>query len=412
MENKLKSIFSVKSIYDVIRAFGLIFVLLTFAILCSCSKTIPKVKKETPAKIPMHYKSHSISYSRTALFEPTDFESMDCWRKDNHLEGLETFKKSCKAILARNPDSALSGNTALGGKAKDWYAPCREATSKKFHSSLEARAFFEKWFMPYKVIAGDNIDEGKFTGYYEMVLSGSKKKGGEYKYPIYKKPPNLNSLRGSKSITHKAINDGVLQGKGLEIAWVDNKARLFYMHIQGSGIVKLKEGGQLRLGWAGSNGHRFKSIDREFRKHAGEIYSSTSVMEWLHKHPVVGKKIMEVNPSYVFFKVNGAGGAVGAQNVPLTAYRSIAMDRGIYPYGAPVWVQTALGESKKCKGGSLNKLMIIQDTGAAIKGAIRGDIYFGGGIEAEERVSLMNSPGMVHILVPKTVRMPSHYSAE
>lgn len=394
------------------RAFFLGFIILAIAALCSCSKTMPKTKKETPAKVPMQYKGHQISYNRVALFERTDFESMDYWRSDNHLEGLETFKKSCKAILKRNPDSALSANTTLGGKAKDWYQPCREATERKFYTSLEARAFFEKWFVPYKVIAGDNIDEGKFTGYYELSLNGSKKKGGAYQYPVYKKPPNLNSIKGGKNITHKAINNGALQGKGLEIAWVDNKARLFYMHIQGSGIIKLKEGGQLRLGYAAGNGHRFKSIDREFRKHAGEIYSSTGVMDWLHKHTGVGKKIMEVNPSYVFFKVNGNDGAVGAQGVQLTAYRSVAMDKGIYPYGAPVWVETMMGESKKYRGGLFNKLMVIQDTGSAIKGAIRGDIYFGSGQEAEERVSLMNNPGMVHILMPKTVAMPSHYSAE
>ncbi len=354
----------------------------------------------------------SIKHSKEAHFQAVSFKNLNHWEYDCQLEALHAFQKSCQVILKRNKDKPLSKLTNLGGKVQDWAPLCNGALTKKFHDNHEARLFFERWFVPYKVYDSNRSDVGIFTGYYEIELNGSKRKTKKFKYPIYASPKDIKNLKGKSHFSHAAINKGILDGKNLEIAYTDNKARLFFMHIQGSGVVKLQEGGELKVGYHNENGHSYRSIGPLFKKYCkARIASAVDMMDWLHKNPEVGKSIMEENPSYVFFRPINGESPIGGQGVPLSAERSIAIDARLYPYGVPIWVETTTPKTSHFPSFDYNRLFIAQDTGGAIKGAIRADIFYGRGKVAEELAGYMNNKGSYYILFPKFLKIPKTYSA-
>lgn len=349
---------------------------------------------------------------RIAHLQPAEYSHLAGWNQDNHLEALEAFKFSCRAVMRYSPNRKISTLTDLGGKVEDWLPACREATSNGIFTNAQAQQFFEKWFTPYKISDIEQSPKGKFTGYFELELHGSRKRTHIYKHPVYKRPPNLHSIKGSHHISHTSINNGVLANKGLEIAWVADRARLFFMQIQGSGVIKLKEGGELKLGYDGQNGFGYTHIGPLFKKYTQDrIRSPMDMMEWLHRNPKVGQKIMEHNQSYVFFKELNGDGPIGGQGVPLMAERSMAVDHGLYPYSSPMWLQTTTPKTTRHSPYSYNRLLIAQDTGGAIKGAIRGDVFYGRGVHAEEKASFMNNHGSCFVLFPKTVTVPAKYKA-
>ena len=349
---------------------------------------------------------------REALFTEVDFHQLDGWNDENHLKALEVFLKSCSQINKKQEAAKVSRLTDLGGHAKEWHRVCR-AASHYNKDDTQAKLFFEKHFIPYKIRTNTGSDIGRFTGYYEIELEGSKKKSSEYQYPIYRAPNNLKLIKGKNFLSHKNINRGSLAKQGLEIAWVNNKARLFFMHIQGSGVVKLKEGGEMKLHYAGENGFAYKAIGRLFKEYgATGIDSATAMMKWLHNNPKTGLEIMEKNPSYVFFEEVNGPSPIGAQNIPLIPERSLAVDSGLYPYGAPFWLETVLPKTKNMTSKKYHRLFIAQDTGGAIKGAIRGDIFFGRGTIPEELAGYMNNKGKYYIFIPKTINMPKIYKAK
>lgn len=351
--------------------------------------------------------SKNISTTQKARFEKADFSDLKSWEDDDHTAALETFQKSCAVILKRKPNSNLSGLTSLGGKSKDWFEACQAAIDIKDPDCDEAKEFFEKWFQPYKVLDPNGKSIGKFTGYYEIEMHGSKTKTKKFKYPIYKSPHNIKAIKGHAKISHKHINKGALNKKGLEIAYTDNLARLFFMQIQGSGVVKLHEGGELKLGYSEQNGHPYVSIGQFFKDYCSEkIRSATDMIKWLHKNPKVGLEIMEKNPSYVFFKEIKYG-PIGGQGIHLTPERSIAIDAKIFPYGTPLWVETTTPKIGVFPSLEYSRLFIAQDTGGAIRGAIRGDIFYGRGDTAEELAGYMNNDGSYYALFPKQVTIPS-----
>jgi membrane-bound lytic murein transglycosylase A len=302
-----------------------------------------------------------------------DFDELRGWQHDDQSRALEVFKETC-------PDM----------RDADWLSLCALATNQK-----NARTFFELFFRP--VLIRDDA-EPLFTGYFEPELRGSPVPTPRYRYPLYRKPPDL---RGQLYYTRRQIEeDGVLDGKGLEIAWIDDPVDVFFLHIQGSGRVRFENGDLLRVGYGGKNGHDYQSVGK-FLVQRG-IYephqvSAQVIQSWVKRHPVEGAKLLRLNPSYVFFRevsqVPPHKGPLGAMNRSITALRSIAVDPAFVPLGAPVWIE---------KGGDtpMRRLMVAQDTGSAIKGAQRADIFFGTGKAAGLAAGRTRDSGRMVVLMP------------
>ncbi|MCE2993541.1 MAG: MltA domain-containing protein [Candidatus Jidaibacter sp.] len=348
---------------------------------------------------------------RTARFKPVAFSQVDGWDHDTHLSALESFRHSCKRIMNMDLESKVSKATDLGGSAVDWQVPCMDAYMIDQANDKTAKQFFEKWFQPYQVYDENWHPEGMLTGYFQIELNGSKKKDNRYKYPVYRSPKGLASIKGSSDIEHASINGGALNNQGLEVAYVDNRARLYFMHIQGSGIIKLKEGGHLPVGFEDHNGFRFTGINEALKSKNLRFDSAEQMMNWLHNNPNEARKIMEEDPSYVFFRPLKDKDPIGGQGVPLRPERSLAVDYGLYPYGMPVWVATNLPEKSIFKGRDYKRLFIAQDTGGAIRGPIRGDVFFGRGLKAEKVASHFKAKTKFFTFFPKTVKVPEIYTS-
>jgi membrane-bound lytic murein transglycosylase A len=323
------------------------------------------------------------------------YKDLPGWSSDNQQGALISFNKSCVKIQKRPANSFLI-KTRVGGTYAKWQKIC-----SKISKNVNARDFFENNFTPYAVPAvGEN--NALFTGYFEIELKGSRTKQAPYLYPVYKTPSDFNSK--SKNYSREKINSGILNGKNLEIAWVSDPVRLFFLHVQGSGRIKLIDGSSIKVGFASKNNHKYFSIGK-YMVEQGYIDKKTaskdSIEEWLHNHPSQIMTILEKNPSYIFFSENWGDGPIGGQGVPLTPIGSIAVDKDLIPYGAPVWINAQLnGGAKASDITSFQKLLIAQDTGSAIKGPLHIDIFFGHGEEAEKLAGYQNNRGQYFILLP------------
>lgn len=346
----------------------------------------------------LFYQKITIKGKNGLVLEQVDFQSLDGWESDDHKKALQAFIQSC------NKFSKMAQNRSVGGqisdiKISDFRDVCDIANIVKGMSESQAKNFFENWFKPFAVSNNSKGSKGLFTGYYEASLKGSKIKTEKFQYPIYARPKDLTS---DPYLTRKEIEDGALEGKGLELLYVDSKAELFSMHIQGSGRVELTNGTVLRVAFAGRNNLPFTGVGL-YMVEKGYINRSSlnaqSIKEWLDNNPDKAEEVMNVNNAYTFFKIADGEYVVGGQGVPLTAERSLAVDSEVIPYGFPLWLDTTLTK----KGNSKEKyshLFVAQDTGTAIKGTVRGDIFFGYGDDAEERASYMASQGKYYILLP------------
>ncbi|MDA0781303.1 MAG: MltA domain-containing protein [Rickettsiales bacterium] len=325
------------------------------------------------------------------------FEEISGWQDDSHNDALISFLQSCKKFESL-PEDRLAHNSGVAGTYGDWKKVCRNAVSGQYS---DPKLFFESNFKPY--LARNWWDtKGTFTGYYEIELKGSRTRNGSYQYPLYSKPFDLED--GNKYYSRKQIEKGALAGKGYEIAWVDDPVRAFFLHVQGSGRIKMDDGSVMRVGYNGKNGHKYVSIGRYLIDKGyidEEEMSAQAIKKWLYLNPDKMVKVLNENPSYVFFRELGHdGGPIGGQGVPLTPMRSLAIDKRFVPYGAPVWVDVRLkGESEK----EFKSLLIAQDTGGAIKGPVRGDLFFGYGDEAEHLAGYQNNVGHYFILLPKNL---------
>lgn len=303
-----------------------------------------------------------------------NFKQLDGWEKDDHQAAFEVFKSTCADL-----------------KEPDWKTIC--AAAKDF---TDPRRFFELLFRP--VLIEDGKD-GLFTGYFEPELEGSTTKSARYKYPIYKMP--REAKRATIWMTRRGIETSdVMHNRGLEIAWVDDPVELFFLQIQGSGRIRLPNGKFIRVGYGGSNGRQYKSIGLELVRRG--VYnphqvSADVIKNWVRRNPVAGTELLRHNPSYVFFrevnKVPADKGPLGAMNRSVTRMRSLAVDPKYTPLGAPVWLAKN-GETK------LRRLMVAQDTGSAIKGAQRADIFFGTGDAAGRAAGRLRDPGRMLVLLP------------
>lgn len=309
-----------------------------------------------------------------AQVEILDFDDLSGWAEDDHDAALKVFNETCMDL--RSPY---------------WEPICALASEQK-----NARTFFELFFRP--VLIG-GTEPALFTGYYEPELRGARRPSGDYRFPLYRKPPELKN--GTLWYSRAEIeNQKLLAGRGLEIAWVDDPVEAFFLQIQGSGRVRLNDGSAVRVGYSAANGHDYRSIGQELVRRG--VYqphqvSAQVIKNWVRRNPVEGQDLLHHNPSFVFFRelqnLPAEKGPLGAMNRSVTTMRSIAVDPKFTPLGAPVWIE---------KGGRdpLRRLMIAQDTGSAIKGAQRADIFFGTGDDAGREAGRVRDAGRMIVLLP------------
>ena len=311
-----------------------------------------------------------------------------------------------------------------------WQSTCSEAVRITEPTDAAVRQFFETNFVPYRVASGDGAAQGLVTGYYEPLLRGSRAKGSPFVHPLYAPPddllvidlaainPDLKNMRlrgrldGRRVVPYYSraeIDGGIAPVAGKEIVWVDDPIEAFFLQVQGSGRVKLENGELLRVSYADQNGHPYHSIGR-WLVDQGELPLSDASMQgiqnWARSNPQRLSELLNQNPSYVFFRElpNADGGPPGAQGVPLTPERSIAVDPRFIPLGAPVWLATTRPNSIV----PLERLVVAQDTGGAIRGAVRADFFWGFGPDAGREAGRMRQQGRMWVLLPKGYPLPKN----
>lgn len=356
------------------------------------------------------------------ILKPATFTQLPGWQHDNHAQALISFQQSCHEILTRDPHSKFNA-LPQSGTTHQWQAICAEALKIQHPTQPLAQQFFEQYFEPYTVINNFN-HKGLFTGYYLPLIHGDLKKSAKYHVPIYGVPADLVKINLSlfrpefagKSITGQvknnalypypdraAINANTLPAPIL--AWSDNMFDVFFAQIQGSVIVELPNHKQILLGYAADNGKPYTSIGKALVANGAFSKASVSmqaIRNWLLKHPDQAIPTLNNDPSYVFFKLLTGTSPLGTEQVPLTPERSLAVDMRYIPLGTPVWLDTTIPQnSNSVKLMPYRHLLIAQDTGGAIKGVIRGDIYWGAGESAAENAGHMKASGQYWLLFPK-----------
>ncbi len=329
----------------------------------------------------------------------TTYDELPAWNRDNHSQSLRAFQRSCREIIKRNPYSNFSKLTG-SGKVGHWQQACYAASHIAENNNPAAQAFFEAWFEPYQ-ISNNAETNGLFTGYYLPLLHGSLTANRYYAIPIYGIPMDFAA---NKKYYHSAypdrasINNGAIHYKTPVLAWTHDPIELFFAQIQGSAIVELTNHQRFIISYAANNGHRYTAIGKILRDEYGipkEQISMQTIKYWLRQHPAKINTILNRNASYVFFKVLHNDDPLGAERIPLLPERSLAVDLHYIPLGAPLWLNTT--------APNMQRLMIAQDTGGAIKGVVRGDVYWGTGDKAEYYAGHMQSPGQYWILLPRGI---------
>lgn len=344
------------------------------------------------------------------LLKPVKFAELPGWERDDLREVWPAFLASCSA-LAKKPE---------------WREPCTVARDVDATRDKSIRTFFEAFFIPHHVINADGTDTGLVTGYYEPLLHGARKRGGPYQTPLYRAPddlltidlagvyPELKNLRlrgrlvGNKVVPYLSRAELMQSSEALagkELLWVDDAVEAFFLQVQGSGRVRLTDAKEtVRVAYADQNGHPYKSIGR-YLVDKGEMTleqaSAQNIKAWFLAHPERRQELLNANPSYVFFKeerlVDPARGPKGALGVPLTPQRSIAVDTQYIPLGTPVFLATTRPGSEV----PLRRLVMAQDTGGAIRNAVRSDYFWGYGADAGDKAGKMKQRGMMWVLLPK-----------
>ncbi len=358
-------------------------------------------------------------------YRPVTYADLPGWAGDNHLEAYNTFLKSCGRVISRGRDRATKAKGPPPPSAA-LVAACVEAKrlSEDITGRQAARAFFEANFTPHAVAKRGK--GGMVTGYYEPVLLGSRTPEGRFRTPIYKRPPELvnvvddtrrgmlkpgalTHVRKTRSgtepyFTRADIDKGALKGRGLELLYLADAVDVFFMQIQGSGRIKLTDGSTVRVHYDGKNGHPYSSIGRYLIDKAilaADRISMAALAEWLRADPERGRQVMWQNSSYVFFREikDNVGSPLGAMRVPLTPGRSLAIDTAFHALGTPIFV-SAPGLRHVPNVQAFNRLMVGQDVGSAIRGAERGDIFFGSGDVAAKIAGSTKYPARFFVLVP------------
>lgn len=346
------------------------------------------------------------------------FTDLPGWAADRHAEALPALRASCTAIAALPPTRELGGTGPTLAPAEALRPACAELATLP-PGDEAARTFLERRFRPVA------LGQGTLTGYFEPELRGSATRTDRFATPLHARPPELveadlgtfvPDLRGRRVAgqvregrlhpyaDRAAITAGALAGRGLELVWVDDPADAFFLHIQGSGRVTLAEGGVLRLGYGGWNGHPYFAVGRVLVEDGilpREQVSMQAIRAWMDAAgPEAAAALMARNPSYIFFRrldLPPEAGPIGTQGAPLTPMRSIAVDRTLVPLGLPVWVSGR----DPLTGQPLRRLTIAQDTGGAIRGPARADLFTGWGPEAAARAGRLRDPAALFLLMPR-----------
>jgi membrane-bound lytic murein transglycosylase A len=348
--------------------------------------------------------------TKANALEPVSWAEVSGWRDDDPSGAWPAFLQSCNRLKTQPA----------------WRDSCTAAATLVPGASV--REFFETRFQPYRVANADGSVDGLATGYYEPLLRGSRKKEGPYRHPLYSAPddlliidlaevnPDLKNLRlrgrldGRRVVPYHPradIERGLPALTGKELLWVNDAVELFFLQIQGSGRVRLENGELVRVGYADQNGQPYKSIGR-YLVEQGELKLEQASMQgikaWGAANPSRLEALLNQNPSYVFFRElpDADGGPPGALGVPLSAERSIAVDPRYIPLGVPVFLATTWPNSAQ----PLNRLVLAQDTGGAIRGAVRADYFWGFGDAAGVQAGRMRQNARMWVLLPRDVSPP------
>ena len=371
--------------------------ILLLLLLAGCQ---PQIPPPPPAAQPL---------AETAPLRAATFADLPHWQETTPAAAVDTFLNSCRAI----------------SKREGWETPCAEALFIPAGDEQAARHFFETYFRPWQLINEDGSESGIITGYYVPELKGSRTPDESYRYPLYRQPDDLltidlssiypeladyrlrGRLNGNKVIPY--FDRGEIDGAqkplaGNELLWVADPVELFFLHIQGSGRILLPDGEKVMLSYANQNGHKYNSIGKLLLDRGimtRNQMSMQNIRRWVAANPEDGQKLLDENPSYVFFREleKGIVSPPGALGIPLTAERSLAVDRRSTPLGAPVFLATSWPNSNE----PLNRLMVAQDTGGAIKGRVRADFFWGMGAEAGALAGRMKQQGRMWVLLPQTI---------
>ncbi|MFO1247226.1 MAG: MltA domain-containing protein [Alphaproteobacteria bacterium] len=342
------------------------------------------------------------------------FADLPDWSSADAGAALAAFQRSC-GVLTNKPDSAPMGGAGYAGTVADWRAPCAGASG-------DAKAFFEKNFTPYAVSGSAPDNPSLFTGYYEPQISGSRTRTGAFQTPVYGLPPDLvradlglfNPKLKGEHISGKVSGHALvpyadraqINARGLDapvLFYTDDAVAFFFLQIQGSGRVAFTDGSNARIAYAGENGQPYTAIGRTLIADgslARETVSLQTIRAWLLANPARARAVMETDKSYIFFERRALGdtalGSTGSQGVNITPMGSIAVDQRIHALGAPFYV-AADGPDP------VRSVMVAQDTGGAIRGPVRADMFFGFGADAERRAGAMKAPGRLYVLLPNAL---------
>ena len=357
--------------------------------------------------------------------EPAAWANIEGWAGDDHAAALATFLASCRALV---------GSAKSSRDTRPVYPAlvevCRRLRAAPALDDAAARKFFETNFTPVSIAKIEDTN-GLLTGYYEPVVDGSRFPTGEFKVPLYRRPrdivnmsrkrkadgfPNrgrvmrrINRLKYEPYYDRAAIEDGALDGKHLEICYLKDFNDLLFIQIQGSARVRLEDGVILRINYDAHNGHPYTPIGRVLVERGlvpREEMSMQRIRQWMADNPGSAAELRRQNKSYVFFRITGLSGdeePKGAQGVPLTPARSIAVDRGLHVYGTPFFIQAELPIDTEKSDTKFRRLMIAQDTGSAIVGPARADIYFGAGADAGHIAGRIKNPARFVMLMPRAL---------
>lgn len=352
------------------------------------------------------------------ILKEVAFSSIDGWAADDHAEALAAFRRSCSEMLQEG--RAFGRQVKFGGSREQWLAVCRLA-----QKAGRARTFFEQQFTALEVHDPER-PQGLFTGYYEPVAAGSRTRTPEYTVPVYRKPDDLvafdigqeaeSGLKYGRLLarkpapyhTRKDIEQGALAGQGLEIVWLKDWADAFFIHIQGSGRIRLPDGSLVRLAYAGKSGQPYTGIGGLLADRgvfSRDRMSMQATRKWMAANPQDARELMWENKSFIFFREVAVEslelGPPGAQKIALSPKRSLAVDRSIWIFGTPIWLDTVTPSGRDGSKEQFRRLMIAQDTGTAIRGYVRGDIFWGASDQAALTAGHLKSPGKMIVLLPK-----------
>jgi peptidoglycan lytic transglycosylase A len=357
-------------------------------------------------------------------YEPVDWAEVDGWADDDHAAAFATFLASCRALTGkRRPSREM---TAISEALRD---VCERAQAAVPLDEDGARKFFEDQFRPLRISKLGETD-GFLTGYYEPIIDGSRVPTGEFTAPLYRRPPNLvvagrrklgdafpakgvkvGRRVGRRKIvpyyTRGEIEDGALDGWHLEICWLRSQLDVLFAQIQGSARIRLEDGSILRVNYDSHNGWPYTPIGRVLIDRnviPKDEMSMQRIRQWMEANPDQAKEVRRQNKSYVFFRITDLSTedeAVGGEGVPLAPGRSIAIDRSLHVYGTPFFIEADLPIANEKAKTKFRRLVVAQDTGSAIVGPARADIYFGAGDDAARMAGRIKDPGEFVMLLPR-----------